>query len=145
MPRTSVLTPGGLKEITRWQGLHLGINRLFRSLRVMSGGTLRHVGSFIPPLSLSVSPDSASGGAFSGQVNTNTVKAIASGGQAPYSYAWSLVSDTAPGTPFATSPTGATTAFRGYVEGDAQFRVIVTDSLGSTQTALVPATFTSFA
>lgn len=145
MPRASVLTPGGLKEITRWQGLHLGINRLFRSLRVMDGGTLRHVGSFIPPLSLSVSPDSASGAAFSGQVNTNTVTAVVSGGQAPYSYAWTLVSNTNPGTPFATNPTIATTAFRGFVEGEALFRITVTDSLGNTQNAIVSATFTSFA
>lgn len=145
MPRASVLTPGGMKVVTRWQGLHLGINRLFRSLRVMDGGALRHVGSFIPPLALSVSPPSAGGGAFSGQVTTNTVTAVASGGQAPYSYAWSLVSETTPGTPFATNPAGATTAFRGFVEGDAVFRVTVTDSLGNSQNALVPVTFTSFA
>ncbi len=145
MPRASVLTPGGMKVVTRWQGLHLGINRLFRSLRVMSGGTLRQVGSFIPPLTLSVSPDSASGGAFSGQVNTSFVTAIAAGGQAPYSYAWTLVSNTNPGTPAATNPTIATTAFRGFVGGEAVFRVAVTDNLGNVQNALVPATFTSFA
>lgn len=145
MPRVSVLTPGGLKEVTRWQGLHLGVVRLFRTLRVMDASELRYVGSFIPPISLSVAPGEAFGGAFGGQVTTNTVTASVSGGQSPYSYAWSLISNNNPGTPFATNPANATSAFSGLVGGDAVFRVTATDALGSVTSADIFVNFASYA
>lgn len=145
MPRVRAKAPSGLVEVKRLRAFHAGALRLIRSLRVMDSGTLRLVGSFIAPLSVSVAPETVSGRATSGLATTNTATATPSGGQAPYSYAWSLVSNSGLGTPVPTNSTGATTAFRGSVNSEAVFRVTVTDALGSQAEATVYASFQSYA
>lgn len=145
MPRLRAMTPSGLVEVTRFRALHFNALRLIRTLKVLDNGVLRTVGSFIQPLSVSVSPPTASAGAFSGQVNTNAVTASVSGGQSPYIYSWVRISNTNPGTPAATNPGLASTAFRGFVGGEAVFQVNVTDALGNVTSAQVNVFFTSYA
>ncbi|MFD1104267.1 PKD domain-containing protein [Sphingobium olei] len=146
MPRLRAMTPSGLVEVTRFRALHFNALRLIRTLKVLDNGVLRTVGSFIQPLSVSISPATASGRrATSGEATTNTVTASVSGGQGPYTYSWVRVSNDNPGVPIATNPSGATTAFRGYPDGDAVFQVNVTDALGNTASGQVAVTFISFA
>lgn len=139
----SIMTPSGLRRITRLRVLHFGQLRNIRTLKVMDNGVLRLVGNFIPDLSVSLSTDQVGGVSTGGPVTTNQVTATATGGQFPYSYAWSLLDHSNPGTPFPLNPNGATTTFRGSPSGDATFRVLVTDALGQQTAAIVQAYFES--
>jgi len=105
--------------------------------------------SFVPPLSVSISPPSVSGTAFPSKPITATattpfVTATPSGGKAPYTYAWVVASHD--GTPPAISnPNSASTNFSKSVpanaEQEAVFTLTVTDALGKTASASIAATF----
>jgi hypothetical protein len=99
------------------------------AVQVLMGGAAR-------PLSASASPSSVSGStASSGTATTNATTCTASGGLAPYTYAWSRVSgDTATS---ANSATSATTTFSANVGAVNNMRTsiwecTVTDALGHT-------------
>ena len=113
--------------------------------RAYIGGEWREVASFIPPLSLSISPLATDGSRLgSGAITTLPVTATPNGGQAPYSYMW----DRTAGFGAVNSGTSSTTTFSQSVgngeEVTGTFRCTVTDNLGATATASVTATFTSF-
>lgn len=144
MPQLSTFYAGSLKQAQKLGVMHLGGFRAARRLSAYDGGTLRIIATFTPALSASITPDSATGSAFSGAVTTNTVTAVPSGGQAPFTYAWSLISYDGP-TPTITAPSSASTAFRGTVNHEALFQVTVTDALGNTAQAQVTASFVSIA
>lgn len=131
-----VATAGGMRTLLRLRVQHFGALRTVRQLKVMDGGTLKLVGNFYDDVSVSISgiPYGTSTG---GIVTTSRVSALATGGLFPYTFSWALVSHDNPGTPFPVNPTAATTAFRGFPDGTATFRVTVTDSLGTQGTATV--------
>ena len=135
---------GTLREITRLYIRQSGVNRRIRTLKVMDGGTLRTVAVFADPLSVTASGVSGTG--TSSVVTTNTTTATPSGGFGPYTYVWTRISAGAADPSTATSSLSATTAFRKTGMAPGQFaqdfwRVTVTDSIGSTATADISATF----
>lgn len=110
----------------------------------MTGAVAAFVASSV---SVSLSPAAVSGLFNDGgtaDVTTGSVIATATGGVAPYSYAWSAVS-TNPYTWVITAPTAATTAFtcQSLPEGVVStrtFQVKVTDAAGMTAVAQIVAT-----
>lgn len=107
------------------------------------GGAWKQVLSFIPPLSLSVSPSDVSGLGSSNKplrITSDPVMATPTGGKAPFTYAWAITS----GTATAATPTNATTTFSEVVSPggskSSTARVTVTDSLAKTAIADVSIT-----
>jgi hypothetical protein len=137
----SVKTVSGMRAIQRLRVMHFGELRTIRSLKVMDNGNLRLVGNFYGDVSVNVTPSIVTGTSTNGVATTSPATANVTGGLYPYTYQWTLVSDTVPGTPIAVSPTQRVTTFRGQTDGDAVFKVTVTDSLGSQGEATVTANF----
>jgi hypothetical protein len=110
-------------------------------------GAWKQIVSFIPALTLAISPSSV--GASGGATMTDAATATPTGGLGPFTYAWTLVSNDGVTSPAATSPTTATTRFTGSAtdghSGTATFRCTCTDSLGTTATADVAASWFIFA
>ena len=142
---------GILRTIKRMRFMDAGALRSIKTLKVMDNGTLRLVATFADALSAVVNPSrvtgtvTASSGAPSASVPTGLANAVVTGGLAPFSYAWSLLS-TDGATPSITNPTSASTRFTCTVPNNetvnASFRVTVTDSTGATTTADCTAGFT---
>lgn len=113
--------------------------------RAYVGGAWKTVATFTPPLSASVSPSTATATTTGGgTITTNSVTVTPSGGQAPYTYAWSRIVGTRSSV---TASTSATTAFRCTLatedEVADEWRCTVTDNFGSTATVDVLTTFLS--
>lgn len=141
-----------------WRTVDTGEVYLFGAWRRLTyaeayrDGTWVNLATYTSPVSVSVSPDSASGMAASASptgVGTNRVTATGSGGLPPYSYAWTLQVNDGGTASTATSPSMAGTSFAkanvpdGTIYNDV-WRVTVTDSLGSTAFADITATFSNF-
>lgn len=113
--------------------------RLTRSEQYV-GGVWKTGDRFLIPLTASATIGVTGLGV--GTVTTEPATATPSGGLAPYTYSWSRISGTY-GTP--NNPASATTTFYARIPPGtiqtATFRCTVTDSLGSTATADVSATF----
>lgn len=107
---------------------------------VQTGGGSGGSGSLV----VSVTPATASRTqgtlAASGNVTSPTVTASASGGQAPYTYAWGYLSGS--GDIEATAISSASTAFFAFIPSDTtaegEWQVIVTDALGQSGSAIAP-------
>jgi len=104
---------------------------------VYRGGAWSPIASFVPPLSLSVSPDYVEGRVTTSRPSRTTVvsnftQATPTGGTAPYSYQWSILS----GGASITSPNMARTTFSQSLASEQDStgtaRVICTDSQGKT-------------
>lgn len=134
-------TGSAWSPLQKLQAFHLGAWRQLRTLKAWDGTSWRLIGNFAPALSVTITPSIVSGTSFGGEAGTTAATATPTGGQAPYTYVWALVSNTNPGTPFATSPASATTPFEGEVGGNGIFSVTITDALGTTATATVTARF----
>lgn len=85
----------------------------------------------------------------SGTATTDAVMATASGGTAPYTYAWTLLTHNGSVAPSADSPASATTTFTqtSIPPGDvlsSSWRVTATDANSNTATADVDANFADF-
>lgn len=101
------------------------------------GGQWRQVVTFVPPLSLSVTPlvegYRSSQKPSAGVVTTNFAIATPNGGTGPYRYQWS-----ASGVTF-SSPTNASTNLSATLAAESEFsgpgRVTCADSLGTVATA----------
>jgi hypothetical protein len=111
--------------------------------------TLRTVYSTGAALSASASPSFTFGITLgTGTAVTDSTTVTPSGGTAPYTYAWTVLSYTHPTTsPTINNPTSATTAFTqtGIVPGGgygAVMRCTVTDAAAATTTVDVDASFT---
>lgn len=109
------------------------------------GSQWKQIASFVPPLSASIDPNFAGGTRNSpGIATTNPVTASPTGGQAPYSYVWELISGS---LATANNPNSATTTFSASVGSDdnktSTFRCAITDAIGQTASAEIIATFTS--
>lgn len=114
-------------------------------VRVNVGGVWKDAGTYLTALSATINDAAPSGRTFgTNPVSTNVVTVTPSGGLAPYTYSWALISGR--GSP--ESPTMASTRFSEYVDdyGTAVglFRCTVTDALGATVTVDADATFNNF-
>ena len=130
---------GALRTITRLSVRVGGVLRQLKTLKVVDNGTLRTVAVFVPPMSVNVTPTSVQGTATSNRpetVTTSTATATPVGGQAPYTYSWSV-------TEFGVSnvnPLGSANQFRATLFDDFRSGVAtctVTDALGSTASGTV--------
>ena len=139
---------GALRTITRLSVRVGGVLRPLKTLKIMDDGTLRTVASFVPPMSVAISPTSTSGQTASpsaGMVETSPVVCAPTGGQAPFTYQWSLVSGAVVNI---TTPTNASTTFSYPMFNSTRSgtaRCQVTDSLGTIAQADVSFTLTHFA
>lgn len=143
---------GTLRTITQLRARDAG-NTLRTITRIRTrdaSNTLRTVYDPAGASSLTATPDHSTrfGSCFgTGTSTTNSVTVTASGGTAPYSYAWTRVtSDHPTNDPTANSPAAATTTFTqtniGVAEGyTATFRCTVTDANTNTATCDVDCTF----
>jgi len=130
-------TPTGDKGIAR------------ATLRTPSGDKVVFDSALIASLTVDVSPISAVGSGFANEpifVTTNSVTATATGGTAPYSFAWSFVSGSTALN--ALSPASDTTRFRATLNqgelADGFFEVTATDLRGRTGTVIVPVSCYNF-
>lgn len=110
MPKMEAFISGAWRAPARGEVLIGGAWRRITRGESYRSGAWVGIASFIPPLSLSLSPPSVSGGVSPNKpsvqtVRTNYVTATPFGGSAPYSYSWS-----APGIA-PSNPTNAVTAF----------------------------------
>lgn len=144
--RLRVLDNGTFRDIKSLFVMQAGVLRRLKTLKVMDGDVLQTVGIFVGPLSLNITPGTVSGtgsGFGSQTITTNTAIATPTGGQAPFTYAWTYVSgDNA----VILSPTSAATQFQLNVAPNqfrsGTFRCTVTDAYGTTASNTVTAEFT---
>ena len=137
---------GAWRDIDSGKAYIDGAWRDLTEAKAYIAGAWETIATFIPPLSASIGGIGASaiisGG---GLATTNSVTATPTGGRAPYSYSWALLTGTGV---TATAPTSATTAFRRTMlpedEDNGSWRVTITDDLGTTATADVAVNFASF-
>jgi hypothetical protein len=141
------------------------VNRAITEIRVIDGGSVDRVLTQIRVIdlngvdrivfepsgassfSVSISPGAVHGVTHgTGTATTGTATVTPTGGTAPYTYAWSLLTYDAGTPPTATVPTGPATAFTQTGIGAGEFytsdwRVTVTDNLGLMTTADITASF----
>ncbi len=139
-----VVVSGVEKDALRADVIVNNVPKAARRIEVWTGSAWKVGHSFLLPLTAAPVPTTASG-SVSGlpgivTVQTNIIVATPSGGQGPYSYAWSIIAGT--GITVITGP-ASNARFRtnmniGIRTGTAQ--CVVTDSLGSTATITVPIT-----
>lgn len=109
-----------------WRTLTIG--------KVFKGGAWQQIFSFVPPLSVAVSPTSFSASSRGSNIASKSLTATPTGGLAPFTYAWTVTSTTAPVTLSGASTANVT------VSGDVSvvdtitvsLSCTVTDSLGTT-------------
>lgn len=139
-----VRNDGAWREVTAGRVRIGGEWKRLTSARAYVGGAWEDVAVFLPPLSLTISPPTASAAIVGpGTATTGSVTATPAGGQTPITYSWTRLS----GVGAATNSTSATTAFSQFLNtGDdvsGTFRCTATDAFGTTATADITATFTS--
>lgn len=106
-----------------------GAWRNLKAVKIYAGGAWRDVARFVQPITLAITPSPFSGHT-SGTIATSTVTATPTGGSAPFTYAWTVVS----GAVTLGSPTLATTTVSGNVSGgniSATLHCVATDSFGT--------------
>lgn len=144
---------GEWKTITASKVYVSGAWRTIVAIKIYAGGAWRDVANFTPPatggggggggtLAAVAEPSPCTGFAANSVVTTEPCTITPSGGLAPYTYAWSIIS----GTATIASPTSATTTFQktGVPLGltrEATARCAVTDSLGTSTTVTVSLSF----
>jgi hypothetical protein len=120
-----------------------GAWKAIASAQVYTGGAWKAIPGFAPAMTASISPSEAVGYIFgTGTATSNNVTCSPSGGTAPYSYSWVMVS----GGAAPTNPTSATTAFSqslAYETATGEASCTITDANGTTANASVFYTLTS--
>lgn len=109
-------------------------------------GDLDQVFTGVDPLAITFDPASADFVSFEDTTVSGSITANVSGGLAPFSYSWSVLSFSAAATPTLTAPIFATTTvIQTGVAPEAletaTLQVVVNDSAGQTATATVPVSF----
>ena len=131
---------GAWRTVRRGQVTIGGAPRTITRGEVYRSGIWHEAASFIPPLSLSVSPTSVSGIAYAikptrRNVYTDTATATPIGGRGPYSYTWFVAGASA------EAPTNASTRIFANLGANQQITgiatVTCTDSAGTTASAQV--------
>ena len=140
-----VYARGAWRDVIRGSVYATGAWRTIKRAIAYEDGAWREVLSFVPDLTATVSPPAASGTVnSSGVATTNTVTATPSGGEAPYTYAWTRLGG---GSGTANSPASARTSFSRFVEfnevANEQFRCTITDNAGTQVTVDLDVTFSS--
>lgn len=136
---------GLLKTAQTFYVVNGGVLRRAKTKKVMQGGFLRVV-NFTAPLTVAISPASFDKIGSTSTLSTSTHTATPTGGLAPYTYAWTVVSFDGSPSPTISAPTSAATVFTQTNLAleqivTATFRVTVTDSLGTTAQSNVTGTF----
>ena len=113
-----------------------GSRKTVTTIKVREGGTLKTVAQFAPPISVSLSPASVFGlvnGTSAQFVNSDPITAVVTGGQSPFTYAWTATGATV------GSPGMASTRIGKVIPRDdsevVPVSVIVTDAIGQTANA----------
>jgi hypothetical protein len=137
---------GAWEPLTGCQVYANGAWRNISKIQVYSGGAWRLVANFIPPMGgVTISPSFIfKSSRTSPSITSGTITATPSGGTAPYTYAWTVVSSS-PTTVSITSPGLASTTVTADAssgEVDCTLRCTVTDAVGSSVSADVDGTFT---
>lgn len=140
----TILDGGTLRTITKAYVKQAGVLRAIRTIKVQDGGTLRTVATFADPLSVFVTDTGKV--ASSSTMTTDPATASPSGGFAPYTYAWTLVTNGGGAASTANTPTLASTTFTktGLSPGSDitdVWRCTVTDALGNTASDVGNANF----
>lgn len=122
-----------------------GAWRQIKEARAYISGAWETIATFVPDLSVAISPSFVSRSITDGGIaTTSTVTATPSGGQLPYTYAWTRIDGTRSTT---SAPTSASTTFSCSLAPEDEvsdtWRVTVTDSFGTTATADILVTFSS--
>lgn len=140
-------TADGLKTVARIRRVTAGgTTRILRMGRVKADLTVETFYNDVPTLSVTISPNPASFTTTGNTTVQGSLTATITGGMAPFTYAWSVVSSTKP-TAF-TSPSLSTTLARqtGVVAdetGTAELKVEVSDRAGQAANSTVSAEFTN--
>ncbi len=98
--------------------------------------------AYIKPLTVVITPSSVAGSSNFPPVVTNPATATPDGGKAPYSYAWTKVTGSAPSqadSPSASSTTFSSTQLPGLI--NETWKCTVTDAVGFTAEDEVDVTF----
>jgi hypothetical protein len=141
-----IFIAGAWHEVSRRFAFIGGSWRRVTRRLIYIDGAWNTAARFLDPLSVSVSPPSASATVSSHlpAVGTVYVSATPAGGLAPYTYAWGVIPDIGP-PPTVGAPTSANTyAYQSIPSGtqyESSLQVTVTDSLGQTASATCPCTF----
>lgn len=111
-------------------------------------GDLDQIYTGVSPISVTVTPEVRNFFSNNNTTVSGNLTAMPSGGLAPFTYIWSVVSFDAASPPtFGTSTSASTSVTQtGVIASDtnaATLQVVVTDSAGQTGSATVPATFTN--
>ena len=140
---------GTLRTIKKGYAKVGGVLRPLKRVYVNNNGTLRLVAVFAEPLTVAANDVSGTGNGSTGATAvTNTTTAVPSGGTAPFTYAWTLLTNGGGAASYATNPSSATTAFvkTGLAQSSSftdTWRVTVTDANGETATDGVFAVFSN--
>lgn len=111
-------------------------------------GALNQIFTGVSPISVTVTPEVRNFFSNNDTTVSGNLTATPSGGLAPFTYVWSVVSfDGASSPTFGTSTSASTSVTQtGVIASDtktATLQVIVTDSAGQTGSAIILATFTN--
>lgn len=138
--RLRVMHNGALRDVINLKVKDLGILRNLKTLKVMDGGSLRLVANFVQEMSVVATSPAIDAGDTKGPLEANVT-----GGLAPYTYAWTEVSDPDGINATINSPTSASTTVTrtGALTGGATFRVTVTDALGTVASDDIPISWSS--
>jgi len=135
---------GAVQAITAMKVMVAGTLRTIRTVKAKQGGTLRTIATFVPAMTASVSPTTATGAdtsRFPKTVASNAVTVTPSGGAAPYTYAWTVI-DTTLGSPSFSSASSATVVVYQSLSPDTDnsgtVRCTVTDAYSQVATVDVP-------
>ena len=132
---------GAWRTAKRGEVFVAGSWRRITRAEIYRDGQWRRCLSFAPPMTVSVSPSTASGGytgrfPASRRVTTQNLTATPVGGTGPYSYAWTVTS----GAATANSPSMAVTTLSAQLAPDSvdvgNVRVVCTDAQGNTAIGL---------
>lgn len=138
---------GAWRTISSAEAYVGGSWRTLRYAEAYIDGEWRKIASFVQALSLSVSGTAA----FSSVNPMTTDRSVATptGGLAPFTYAWTILSQTGLSGLTINSPSSASTTFTASVpsgnNGSATFRCTATDALGTTAHDDVTVGFTKIA
>lgn len=140
---SEVFAAGAWRSLTRAELYIGGKWRTVTRAEYWNGSSWKQAASFVPPLSVAVSPATASGSAMPLKpqpqvVSTGALTATPSGGKAPFAYSWSIISHTGSLPSLgnsAVASTIATATVAANTDQTAIAQVTVTDALGSTASA----------
>lgn len=130
---------GAWKTISAGKIFASGAWRNLKAVKIYAGGAWRDVASFVQPITLAITPSPFAGRGPGPIVTSSSITATPTGGSAPFSYAWTVLS----GAVTINSPTLASTTVNGNISGgniSATLQCVVTDSFGSTATQTVTGT-----